>query len=413
MKKSVKPSTYKGQIRANTSKSSMQRAIAIAGLARGTSTILSPNYANDSLKAMEIMKKMGAEMVQGENALYITGGKIVYPSHFNCGESGLSARMFSPLAATFNVPIIVNGEGSLMNRPQHVIEDTLKQCGVKVKSSNGYLPVVVEGPLKPGRIELDGSFTSQVLTGLLIALPFISGDTTLVVSNLKSKAYIDLTIDILRAFGVEISRDGYETFFIRGKQRPVTGKYEVEPDWSGVAFHLVGAAIAGEAEVVMRKTESLQPDRAILDVLRQAGASVEVLEDRVRVYRKNLSAFMYDATDSPDLFPPLAVLAMNAKGTSRIHGVERLVHKESNRAEGLMKEMGKLGADITVEGNTMVIKGSALKGGTMHSNNDHRIAMAAAIAGLNARGQVVIENAESINKSYPEFFDDFAALTNH
>lgn len=413
MKKLIKPSPYKGQLYARSSKSAMQRAVAIAGLARGTSSLINPNFADDSRIAMEIMTKMGAKMAQGDNMIAVTGGNIAFPSYLSAGESGLSARMFAPLAATFNVPITISGQGSLLKRPQHVIVDTLEKFGVNVSSKNGYLPVVIQGPLKSGTVKLDGSFTSQVLTGLLIALPFISGDSTLVVNNLTSKPYIDLTIAILNDFGIDIDRKGYEEFYIRGKQRPATGKYAIEPDWSGMAFHLVGGAIAGDVDVLMSGSASVQGDRRIIDVLAKAGADVEVHDDRVSVRKAHLKAFAYDASDSPDLFPPLVVLGLNAEGTSKIRGVNRLYYKESDRARALMDEFGKLGGNIRIEGDTMYVSKSSLKGGRVNTHNDHRIVMAAAIAGLTASEPVMLEEVSSVSKSYPEFFDDFLALKKH
>lgn len=389
----------------------MQRAIAIAGLARGKSTLFNPTFSTDSLTAMDIMQKMGAKIEEADDKLLIEGGNISYPSNFSCRESGLSARMFAPVAAMFNVPITIQGEGSLLKRPQNVIEDTLKKFGVKVESTNGYLPVIIEGPMKPGVVEVDGSFTSQVITGLLIALPFIPGETTLIIRNLNSKPYVDITVEMLRDFGVEIERKGYSEFFIQGNQRPQPRNYTIEPDWSGLAFHLVGGAIAGEVEISMSTTESVQADRDILQILEQANASVSVAGNYVHVETGKLKAFEYDATDSPDLFPPLAVLALNAEGTTRIHGVKRLLHKESNRASALMDNFRRLGGEITVEDNTMYIKKSTLNGGIVHAGNDHRIAMAGAVAALNATGDIVVDDAESVNKSYPEFYEDFALLS--
>lgn len=410
MNKQIKPSAYRGRLTARGSKSYIQRALALTAFTKGVSVLKGVSYSNDALTALEIIRQLGAEISKSEETLYIKGGELICPPSINCNESGLSVRMFTPLMALFDSPVFIEGTGSLLKRPQQVIVDTLSRFGAKVESENGFLPLLVKGPLKPGNIIVDGSFTSQVITGLLMALPFLHGDSTILVEKLNSKPYIDITLEVLQDFGIRIERKGYEAFYIQGGQSSIAREYSIEPDWSGMAFHLVGGAIAGKVEMLMEKTSSKQADRAIIEVLIEAGADVSISPGKICVSKGDLKAFEYDATDSPDLFPPLVVLAMNAKGISKIYGVERLLHKESSRARVLMQQFNSIGASIGIKENTMYVRKSHLKGGRLRAHSDHRIAMAGAIAALKANQSITIEEAESVKKSYPEFFEDFNHL---
>jgi 3-phosphoshikimate 1-carboxyvinyltransferase len=242
-----------------------------------------------------------------------------------------------------------------------------------------------------------------------MALPLAEGDSHLTVKNLKSTPYIDMTLKLLQQFNIEVSRQEYREFFIKGNQtyHSDSGHYSVEGDWSGAAFLLAAGAIGGCITVSGLDIQSPQADRAFVDALEKAGAKITFGDDGITVQKKELKSFTFDATHCPDLFPPLVALACNCEGTTRISGVERLTHKESNRAESLEKEFNALGGDVKVIGNEMIIKGQPLKGGSIDSHNDHRIAMAGAIAAINAEHTVHINDAQCAAKSYPGFFEDF------
>jgi 3-phosphoshikimate 1-carboxyvinyltransferase len=283
----------------------------------------------------------------------------------------------------------------------------------------GRLPLEVRGPLIPGNIQTDGSLSSQFLTGLLLAYSAANAtNVTIEVANLKSRPYIDLTLSVMRSFGLKVPENReYQQFYFSQESwiKPKkTIEYTVEGDWSGGAFLLVAAAIAGGATIRGLDPDSTQADKAILRALRDAGVSLSVGESEISIGSDNsklLKAFHFDATDCPDLFPPLAALASVCHGSSFIKGVGRLAHKESDRARTLQEEFGKLGIEILIHDDTMGIHGSAmLKAARVHSRHDHRIAMATAVAALRADGPVMIEKAEAINKSYPAFFDDLAKL---
>ncbi len=406
MERSVDPSFIGGELKSPSSKSMTQRAIAAAMLAEGESLIINPSYCDDSLAAMSIAVGLGSKVEPEENRMLITGCREVKERKLNCGESGLAIRMFSPIAALFPDEIIMNGSGSLKTRPMNMIGDALVQLGAGFGSNGGFLPLTIRGPIRGGRCEIDGSVSSQLLTGLLMALPLTAEDSLVVVSNLKSKPYVDMTINVLKDFGIRVTNEDYKVFSIEGRQTYRSRTFEVEGDWSGGAFLIVAGAINGDIVVRGLHAGSCQSDKAILKALEKAGARIRISENRIEVSRSAMKSFEFDATDSPDLFPPLAALAAYCEGTSRIMGASRLLHKECNRADALISEFGKMGIKIWVEEDLMLITGGRVTGASVASHNDHRIAMAAAVAALGAEGTVHIKDSHCVAKSYPQFFED-------
>jgi len=393
------------------SKSYLQRAIAIATLAQGTSVLKQISWCNDSVAAKNIIEDLGSQVDEKNGDLNISNtGLNFLSSNYNAGEAGLSIRMFSPILALSHREITITGEGSLKTRPQHLVSEALKQLGVKVDSQEGFLPLSIKGPIKPTDIEIDGSLSSQLLTGLLIALPLANGDSSIKVKNLKSKPYIDMTLSIMAHFGVKIEHNNYELFKIKGKQSYKSTTYNIEGDWSGGAFFLVYGAIKNGIEINNLDYASAQADKAIIQALELARADISILKKGIRVEKNKLEAFNFDATDCPDLFPPLVCLASQCKGVSKIKGISRLTHKESNRADVLKQEFEKMGIGITLEQDEMHITGGKPKACSIDSHNDHRIAMAGGIMNLFCEGEIKIENKESINKSYPDFFKDLEKL---
>jgi 3-phosphoshikimate 1-carboxyvinyltransferase len=406
MERSVEPSFISGQIKSPPSKSMTQRAVAAAILAEGRSTIINPSYCDDSLAGLSIAVGLGAKVYPGENKVIIDGCREVKEKKLNCGESGLAIRMFSPIAALFPDEIIMLGSGSLKKRPMFMIGDALSQLGVRCLSTDGFLPLTIQGPIKGGHCEIDGSMSSQLLTGLLMALPLTNEDSQITVSNLKSRPYVDMTINVLKDFGIRVNNDEYNVFRIPGRQSYNARDFEVEGDWSGGAFIIVAGAINGNLTVTGLRADSCQSDKAIIKALEKAEARIRISEDTIEISKSAMKAFEFDATESPDLFPPLVVLAAYCTGTSKIKGASRLFHKESNRAAALIEEFGKMNIEIKLEGDLMVITGGEVKGARISSHDDHRIAMAGAIAALGAKGKVSIRDSHCVAKSYPGFFED-------
>ncbi|MBI4646584.1 MAG: 3-phosphoshikimate 1-carboxyvinyltransferase [Bacteroidia bacterium] len=407
MKKKIFQGTISGLINAPPSKSYMQRTSVACMLADGKSVIKNPCFSDDCCAVINAIKNFGAKMLQKDDEVIITGGRTLHSTSINVGESGLAMRMLAPVAALNTQPVTITGMGSLLKRPVGLIKTTLNELGVNCSATNGFLPITVKGPIRGGLANVDGSESSQFLTGLLMALPIIDNDSFLHVKSLTSKPYIDMTIDLLKHFGIEIHNSNYEFFFISGRQKYHACKYTIEGDWSGAAFLLVAGAIGGEITVTGLNPDSKQADKKILEILKNSGAVIERAENHVKIIKNKLISFETDATDCPDLFPPLVVLAANCDGISEIHGTHRLLHKESNRATTLQKEFSALGIDISITDDKMLIRGGKIKGGIVDSHNDHRIAMAAAIASITAKEPVEILQAECVSKSYPGFFKDF------
>jgi 3-phosphoshikimate 1-carboxyvinyltransferase len=410
MERYLEPSWIEGQIKAPSSKSMTQRAIAAALLADGQSIIHNPSYCDDSLAAMSIAVGLGARVEPLPEELKIDGSGVLKEPKLNCGESGLAIRMFSPIAALFPSEITMVGANSLKKRPMFMIEEALDQLGVKCTSSGGFLPLTIQGPLTGGYCEIDGSVSSQLLTGLLMALPLAARDSEIKVNNLKSKPYIDMTVQILNAFGITINNSGYTIFHIPGNQRYNPRSYTVEGDWSGGAFLLVAGAVNGNITVQGLSTDSMQSDMGIIKALEIAGARINTGESFIEISKSELKAFQFDATESPDLFPPLVALASYCDGMSTIKGVSRLIYKESDRATTLKKEFGKMKINIEIKDDLMYVTGGCPQGAHVESHDDHRIAMAVAVASLRATSKVYIRDSQCVAKSYPGFFNDLRNL---
>jgi 3-phosphoshikimate 1-carboxyvinyltransferase len=421
MNVTIFPSKIQGSLQAPSSKSSMQRACAAALVSKSKTHIINPGVSNDDLAALRIVRALGATVEnRSDGSLFIKSTGINPINDFvNCGESGLGIRMFAPLIALCSHWITIEGDGSLLGRPMDFFDEILPKLGVEVVSNMGKLPLRLKGPLVPSNIQTDGSLSSQFLTGLLMSYAAADAkNVTIEVSNLKSKPYIDLTLSVMEAFALKlpVNKD-YESFYFSSESwsKPSgTVEYKVEGDWSGGAFLLVAAAIAGRAVISGLDLGSTQADKAILKALREVGTPMILEKNKIQIGdgdQENLKAFHFDATDCPDLFPPLVALASVCQGSSFIKGVGRLAHKESDRAITLQEEFSKLGVDILISEDIMGIKGTEkLNATVVHSRHDHRIAMATAVAALRASGPVRIEEADAIKKSYPGFFDDLTKL---
>ena len=427
----VHPSKLTGSQTAPASKSSMQRACAAALIHIGKTIIHNPGHSNDDLAALEVIQKLGAIVKiekqaneKGNTDRIVVNSNGVKPigSSMNCGESGLGIRMFTPIAALSSELISIEGKGSLLKRPMYFFDEILPKVGVKVQSQKGFLPIAIQGPLVTANITIDGSLSSQFLTGMLMAYAATDvHDVEIKVIDLKSKPYIDLTLAVINAFGWKVEHTNYESFrFLAHAPLKAVIEYTVEGDWSGAAFLLVAGAIAGPIKVKGLQLNSTQADKKIMQALTSAKATMKQEEDGILIgpsadnsnnYSNGLIAFEFDATDCPDLFPPLVALASVCNGTTKIKGVSRLAHKESDRGLTLQTEFAKMGVQIDLLGDEMHIHGGAhIQSATVFSQHDHRIAMACGVAALVANGPIEITEAEAINKSYTDFFTHLQEL---
>lgn len=414
---SILPSSIQGTLRVPPSKSMTQRLCAAALLHRGTTNIHQPGNTDDDQAALRIICDLGAHITLMNEKFWRIDSDGVKPIHNTifCGESGLSARLFTTLAALSSQPITLTGMGSLLHRPMGDLLHILQSLQVRTTDTQGCLPITVQGPLSIQDVTIDASLSSQFLSGLLFAYAFAATkEVVITVNELVSIPYIDLTLDVLKEFGRKVRHDQYHRFVIT----PVTTTLKEvvvtpEADWSSAAYWLVAAAINGAVRLEGLQMKSSQGDRAILDIVRGCGGKVEVMNDAllVNTATAHLTAFEYDATHTPDLFPILAILATACKGMSVIQGIHRLSHKESNRIQSITEMLHAFGVPFTIASNALQIEGvTALKAANINTHHDHRIAMAASIGALRAAGVVTIDDAACVSKSYPAFFEHLRSL---
>jgi 3-phosphoshikimate 1-carboxyvinyltransferase len=412
MRATIEPGNISGSIAAPPSKSMTQRAYAAALLHNGTTIVHNTGNSKDELAALEVIRQLGATIISRTDSKVAIKSAGVNPidDHIGCGESGLAARLFTPIAALSDKAISIEGHGSLLNRPMDMFGKVLPALQVQLKNKNVHLPFTVHGPMRATSLTLDASDGSQFLSGLLFALSSCAKEAiTIDVTELSSKPYIDMTLEMLEHFGKPISHRDYKEFYIdpaRFVHEDVV-EVNIEADWSSAAYFLVAGAIAGSVTVRNINIDSAQADKAILSVLQNAGANVLINGNSITVNKAPLKAFEFDATNCPDLFPILSILASCCNGESYIYGVHRLFHKESNRAESISELLQNFDVPYSMEDDAFCITGvRQLQGTVIDAYNDHRIVMAAAIGAPKAGSRVDINGVEAVNKSYPAFFDD-------
>lgn len=408
------PLNYKevsGAIKIPSSKSHSQRALAAALLHNGNTIIRNIGDSKDEQAALRIIQQLGAKIEFAENKIHIFSNRKIHPNkQIDCGESGLAARLFTPIAALGDTPVTIAGSGSLLHRPMDFFEKIFSELQVALRNFNGKIPFEICGPLQPRNVTIDGSISSQFISGLLFAFcNAVNEKVTLEVANLTSKPYIDLTIEVLAHFGKNVKHSDYQFFEIDPKNFSTKKEIEItiEGDWSSAAFWIAAAAINGSVKLLGLQQHSVQADKVALDIAKKMGANVGWQNDELHISSNQLLGIEIDLSDSPDLFPVLAVLAACANGESRLKGLHRLIHKESNRAESIAHILAQLGVTFKIEKDTLIIKGQSNFFSLKYDcPNDHRMAMAAALASMRCEGIVTIENAECVAKSYPNFWND-------
>lgn len=406
-------SIYKGSIVIPPSKSDTQRAFLAAAMAKGTSVIVHSGKSDDELKMLESIQLFGAIVKKiDESTIEITGTRS-FPEKITLqvGESGLGVRLLSCICAAHDGEFILKGTGSLLKRNMAFFDAVMPKLNVKFESKKGFLPFKLKGPMKSTELAVDGSLSSQYISGLLMSLPLIEGTTNLNVENLTSIPYLKMTMNTLAAFGIEIQQQDFKEFIIGGNQKYLSANYTVEGDWSSASYFLVASALGSEIKIKGLSMSSLQADKKILDVFIAANCSIIHSQDGISVDGNNRTPFTFDATNCPDLFPALVTFASLTNGISSIKGVHRLASKESDRGKALKEEFAKLGIEILINDDVMYIHGKeSISGGKVHSHDDHRIAMCLGIAAIYSDEGISIENAESVSKSYPDFWKDLEML---
>lgn len=424
MKIKIKPSTLNGTIEIPPSKSYSHRAVIAAALTDSENGEISKvdnlKFSVDITTTTEIMENWGARITKGENWLEIMGnnGKVIPKDKYTqCNESGSTIRFLIPVGLTNENELIFDGKGKLVDRPLDSYYKIFDKQGLKYKTTGNKLPLTVNGKLKAGKYEIDGNISSQFITGLLYALPLLDGDSKLTINkNLESKGYVDLTLEILELAGIEIKNNDYKSFEIKGNQKYKSFNYTVEGDYSQVAFWIVAGIISAnkdnEIKCLHVNKNSLQGDREVIEIVERMGADLEISDDYIVVKPSKTKGTVIDISQCPDIAPILTVLGALSEGETRIINGERLRIKESDRITSIKTELNKLGAKVEEEGDSLIIQGvSTFKGGVEVSAwNDHRIAMSLAIASTRCEDEIVIDEAESVKKSYPHFWDDFEKM---
>ncbi len=422
MKVKIKPNILSGEIVIPPSKSYSHRAIISAALAKGKkkSKINNLKFSVDIETTVKIMENWGAKITKKESSLEIIGneGKIVPKKNYiQCNESGSTIRFLIPVSLTSENELIFDGKGKLIDRPLDSYYKIFDEQEIKYKTSEGKLPLKVNGKLKAGNYEIDGNVSSQFITGLLYALPLLDGDSTIVINkNLESKGYVDLTLEILKLSGIKIKNNDYKSFEIKGNQEYKPFNYTVEGDYSQVAFWIVAGIISAnkdnEIKCLHLNKYSLQGDKAIIEIVQKMGAKLEIFDDYVIVKPSKTKGTIIDVSQCPDIAPILTVLGALSEGETKIINAERLRIKESDRIISIKTELNKLGVEVEEVGDSLVIQGvDTFEGGVEVSAwNDHRVAMSLAIASIRCKNEIVIDEAESVKKSYPHFWDDFEKM---
>ncbi|MCX6695383.1 MAG: 3-phosphoshikimate 1-carboxyvinyltransferase [Candidatus Altiarchaeota archaeon] len=405
-----KTGSLEGTVKAPASKSYTIRAVLSALLAEGTSTIKDPLFSLDTKAAMNVCTKLGGVIKNREfEEITVDGtaGRIKNPGcTLDTLNSGTTIRIATAIASLSKEQITLTGDDSIRRRPIQPLADALSQIGVKVKTTNGNPPVEVKGPLQGGVCNIRGDISSQFISGLLMASPYALKDTTVnITTELKSKPYVDLTLNMLKLFKVRVENRKYSSFFVPPQQVYEAAEYTVEGDYSSAAFVLAAAALT-ESKVTVENLfkDSLQADKKIVEIIKEMGAKVSAQRDHVTVRGSGyLTGVRVDLSDSPDLVPIVSVLGACAEGETVIYNTEHARLKECDRIKAMYTELSKLKVNVTERPDGLVIQGGALHGATIDSWNDHRIVMSLAIAGLKAEGETKIMDGEVAAVTFPNF----------
>ncbi|HTY46274.1 MAG TPA: 3-phosphoshikimate 1-carboxyvinyltransferase [Methanomassiliicoccales archaeon] len=414
MKLRVTPSVATGTIQSSPSKSYSHRALVLALLADGRSNLKNVLLSGDTVATYQAVQAFGARTSVKGDTVVVDGGKLCCPDkEIDAANSGTTIRIMMGIASLLPCQTVLAGDESLRRRPMQPLIDALNELGVRCssKEGNGRAPIVVQGPNRGGIAHIPGDVSSQFISSLLISAPRKEVSTEIVLTTpLKSRPYVEITMGMMRRFGAEVERTD-DGFFVPGRQRYEPCPYKVPGDYSSAAFPLVAGVLGGGVVVAGLDPDDKQGDRAIVDILQNFGAGIKQGGTTVRAWAEELEGIDVGLADSPDLFPIVALLGTQAKGTTTISNAEHLRVKESDRIHATAEFLRAMGADIEERKDGCVVRGpTELKGARVDSLNDHRILMAAAVAGLIADGTTTITHGDCFNVSYPKFLDDMRSL---
>lgn len=407
----ITPHSLSGTITAPPSKSETHRAIICALLSRGISEIYPIDLSNDIIATINAVKALGAKIqIINKHLIINSTERFINFVDINCFDSASTLRFFMPVCAALGVKASFTGNPALSKRPITPHLDYLPAHGVNYTYPHGF-PISLNGKLTPGRFTLPGNISSQFISGLLLALPILNSSSEIVLSTpLESSSYVNMTIGVMEKFGVKVVRSG-NGFYIPGNQKYKPLNYTVEGDWSQAAFFMAAGAIKEPVKILGLNKDSVQGDKVICSFLSRMGAEINFVDDGVEVIPAKLSGINIYAGQTPDIVPILSVLAAFASGSTKIWGASRLKIKESNRLRSMFYGLSKLGVTVHEIDDGLLIEGTPeIIPSRVNGYNDHRIVMALSIASSYAPGKVLIDDAQSISKSYPLFFDDYTKL---
>lgn len=408
----IQPKALKGAVNIPPSKSQSHRMIIAASLAKGKSVISNIAYSEDVVATIGAMEKLGVKFIKNTHQLIVSGVGRVTISDDNfveCNESGSTLRFLIPIFSLSKEKIVFTGKRSLFKRPMSVYDDLFKKLNLGFQQNED--SIIITGSLSSGTFEIPGNISSQFISGLLFALPLLRGDSKIkIIGPIESKQYIDMTIDTLSQFQIHIVEKENE-YFIKGNQCYHPTNCTIEGDYSQMAFYAVLGTINGDILCKNIPYDSKQPDRKIVDYILSMGGNAIQTEGGILFKKSSTVGRTIDVSQSPDIAPILAILAGLSVGETSIINAGRLKMKESNRLLSTTETLKQLGVPVVMGEDFMTITGvSSFLGGTFESYNDHRIVMSIAVAASRASHSVIIKNAEAINKSYPNFFEDLEKL---
>lgn len=409
----IKPNEIKGKMKSIPSKSLLHRAIILSGIAKDREIILEQvNTISEDIEAtLTCIEKLGAKTkVEGDSIRITSLGNIKKSKvELHCKESGTTLRLLLPLVSTFSKEATVDCSEGLRKRPIRELIETLEESGLYFKEKG--FPINISGNVTTDFFKISGDISSQYVSGLLLLSSLLDQRSSIyLTTKLESRVYVNITIKVLRDFGIivnELEEGVFEIYGGRDKILPPK-EYQIEGDWSNAAFFLVGGCLGDSIKMSGLNLESSQGDKKIVQILKKAGAILTCSDDFISSNRSHLNSFEVDFSETPDLFPILSVVAALSKGQSILKGGERLKLKESNRIESTFQMLKSLGADVKKREDGLIIQGKEiLDGGIVNSFNDHRIVMSVTMASIRCKEPVSIVNAGAVNKSYPNFFEDF------
>ena len=412
-------SRLEGSVIIPPSKSVAHRAIICASLGKGSSKISNVDYSDDIIATIKAMEALGANISKEDNTLLIKGifsedNKINLHREIDCNESGSTLRFLVPISLLFDGESRFIGRGNLGKRPLDTYYNIFKEQDIEFTYKEDVLDLNIKGKLKPSEFNIPGNISSQFITGLLFTLPLLKEDSKIIITTkLESKGYIDLTLDTMKDFGINIINNDYKEFIIKGNQSYESKDYTIEGDYSQAAFYIVANMLGSDIELLGLKKNSKQGDKEILDIVKRMGGIIEEKDNSLKVKSTDsIKGIVIDATNCPDIIPVVTLLAALAEGETKIINAKRLRIKECDRLKAITEELTKVGAKITEYEDSLVIEGvkNLYESNDLWSWKDHRIAMTLAVAATVIEGKVTMKDYDCVSKSYPNFYKDYKNL---